>query len=64
MDFLHLSIIFFDLKTSGGAVKNEIIQNKELAEKLNKPSIRKFEKRKLHSFLQITFGVLILLICN
>ena len=25
---------FFDKKTAGGAVKNEIMQNKELAEKL------------------------------
>ena len=41
--------IFFDTKTSGGSVKNEIIFNKELAEKLHKPTIRKFEKRKLHS---------------
>ena len=36
-------------KASIGAVKNEIISNKELAEELNKPIIRKFEKRKVHS---------------
>ena len=48
---------FFDKKTgsfagkssSGGTVKNEIISNKELAEELHKPVIRKFEKRKVHS---------------
>ena len=33
-----------DKKTAVGAIKNEIIQNKELAEELHKPIIRKFEK--------------------
>ena len=28
---------FFDKKTSGGAVENKIMQNKELAEELHKP---------------------------
>ena len=41
--------IFFDRKTSGGTVKNEIISNKELAEELHKPIIRKSNKRKVHS---------------
>ena len=36
----------FDKKTVDGAVKKEIIQNKELAEELHKPIIRKFEKWK------------------
>ena len=40
---------FLDKKTSGGTVKNEIMSNKELAEELHKPIIRKFEKRKIHS---------------
>ena len=40
---------FFDLKTSGGTVKNEIISNKELAEELHKPIIRKCSKRNVHS---------------
>ena len=35
---------FFDEKTSGGTVKNEDISNKELAEELYKPIIRKFIK--------------------
>ena len=30
---------FFDKKTVGGADKNEIMQNKELADRLNKPII-------------------------
>ena len=38
-----------DKSTSGGTIKNEIISNKELAEKLHKPIIRKFNKRKVHS---------------
>ena len=41
---------FFEKKTAGGAVKNEIMQNKESAEKLREPINRKFEKRKVHSF--------------
>ena len=40
---------FFDKKTFGGTVENEIKSNNELAEKLLKPIIRKFEKRKVHS---------------
>ena len=39
---------FFDKKTSGGTVKNEFVSNKELAEELHKPIIRKFNKRKVH----------------
>ena len=35
-----------DKSTSGGTIKNEIISNKELAEELHKPIIRKFSKRK------------------
>ena len=37
---------FLDKKTSGGIVKNEIISNKELAEELHKPIIRKFKKKQ------------------
>ena len=33
---------FFDKKTPGGADKNEIVQNKELAEELHKTVARKF----------------------
>ena len=40
---------FFDKKTSGGGIKNEIISNTELAEELHKPLIKKFKKRKVHS---------------
>ena len=40
---------FFDKKTSGGTVKNEIIFNKELSKELHNPIIKKSEKRKVHS---------------
>ena len=39
-----------DKSTPRGAVKSEIVQNKELAKELHKPYIRKFEKRKVHSY--------------
>ena len=63
-DLLQFSINFLIKKTSGRGIKNENISNKELAEKLNKEIIRKFEKRKVHSpFIDNIWG-LILLICN
>ena len=34
---------FFDKKPSGSGIKNKIISNKELAEELHKPIIRKFK---------------------
>ena len=39
---------FFD-KTSDSGIKNENIFNKELADELQKPIIRKFNKKKVHS---------------
>ena len=36
---------FFDKKTSGSSIKIENISNKELAEELHKPIIRKIYKR-------------------
>ena len=47
---------FFDEKCSGGAVKNEIISNKELVEELYKPIIRKFEKKIHSSFINNVWG--------
>ena len=38
---------FFDKKSSGCGIKNENISNKELAEDLHKPIIRKFKKRNV-----------------
>ena len=44
MCLLQLFLNFFDKKTSGETVKNEIMYNKELGEKLHKSVIRKFKK--------------------
>ena len=38
---------FFDKKTSGSGIKNGNMLNKELAEELYKPTIRKLAKRKV-----------------
>ena len=54
---LQWFINFFDKKTSATrsndcvncGIKNESISNNELVEKLHKPIIGKFEKRKVHS---------------
>ena len=41
--------IFFDKKSSGGAIENENMSNKQLAKELYKQIIEKFKKRKVHS---------------
>ena len=46
LELFQRFISFLDEKTSG---ENEIIANKELAEELQKPIIRKFNKIKVHS---------------
>ena len=46
---LQWFINFLIKKTSGGAIKNEIISNKELAEELQNSITRKFKKRKVYS---------------
>ena len=48
-ELLHLVCKRFHKKNSDGAIKNEIISNRELAEELHKSITRKFEKRKIHS---------------
>ena len=57
---INVSFKFFDKKPSVSGIKNENISDQRLAEKLHKPVIRKFEKRKV----QAMFWVLIFLICN
>ena len=48
---------FFHKKTSGRAVKKEIISNKELSQELHKPIIRRFKKTKVNwSFLDNIWG--------
>ena len=45
-------------KTSVSGIKNEHISNKQLAEELHKPIIRKFKKRKVQSpFIDNIWGV-------
>ena len=41
--------IFFEKKSSSSGIKNENISNKQLAEELHKPIIRKFEGKKVQS---------------
>ena len=40
---------FFDKKSKGGGIKNEIKENQQLANELHKPIIRKFKKRREYS---------------
>ena len=46
IDLLQWLIKFFIKKIAYGAIKNEIMSNKELAEELHKPTIIKFKKSK------------------
>ena len=48
-DLLSMVYNLFDKGTSGGAIQNENMPNKELAEELQKAVIRKFKKTKIHS---------------
>ena len=49
VNLLQWSINFWIRKTSGGAIENENVLNKELAEELHKLIIKKFNKRKVRS---------------
>ena len=40
---------FFNIKSKGPGIKNEIKENQQLANELHKPIIRKFKKRKVYS---------------
>ena len=40
---------FFNKKSKGSGIKNEIKENQKLANELHKPIIRKFKKRKVYS---------------
>ena len=40
---------FFDKKSSGSGIKNEIKENKQMTKELYKPIIIKFEKRRVYS---------------
>ena len=55
------SMVFkcFDKKTCGRAIKDKTKQNRQLANELHKPLIRKFEKKKYIHHLKTIFEVLI-----
>ena len=55
---------FFNKKTKGSGIKNEIKQNQQLAEELHKPIIRNLKKEEFIHHLKTIFGVLIRFICN
>ena len=40
---------FFDKKSKGASIKNEIKENQQSANELHKPIVRKFKKRKVYS---------------
>ena len=40
---------FFDKKSKGSAIKNEIKENQQLANEIHKPIIRKFKRRKIYA---------------
>ena len=50
---------FFDKKSKGSGIKNEIKENQQLANELHKPIIEKFKKEKCILLLKIISGVLI-----
>ena len=50
---------FFDEKSTGSGMKNQITQNQQLAEELHKPIIRKFQKEKFIHHVKTIFGMLI-----
>ena len=48
---------YFDKKSSGSGIKDEIKQNEQLAEELHKPVIKKFKKRRAYfSFKDSIWG--------
>ena len=48
---------FFDKKSSGSCIKNENVSNKQLSGELQKPIMRKCNKRKVHSSFMAKFQV-------
>ena len=49
---------FFNKKSKGTCIKNEIKLNQQLAKELHKPILRKFKKRKVYSsFKDNVWGV-------
>ena len=48
VEFASMVHKFFNKKNSDGAVKIKIMPNQQLADKLHKPIIKKFEKQKVN----------------
>ena len=48
---------FFDKTSTGSGIKS--MSNQQLGNKVHKPIIRKFKRRKVYSFLKTIFEVLI-----
>ena len=48
---------FFDKKSIGSGIKNEIKQNQKLANELHRPIIRKFKNRNFIHHLKTIFEV-------
>ena len=46
---VSMDYIFFDKKWKGSGIKNEIKENQQLANKLHKPIIGKFKKRRVYA---------------
>ena len=51
---------FVDANAAVGAIKTGILPKQQLAEELNKPIIRNFERQKCTYLLKTKFGVLML----
>ena len=58
-DLASMIFEFFDKKSNGFGVNNEIKQNEQLAEELHKPIIKKLEIEEFILHLKTIFGVLI-----
>ena len=58
-DLASMIFGFFDKKSNGFGVNNEIKQNEQLAEELHKPIIKKLEIEEFILHLKTIFGVLI-----
>ena len=48
---------FFDKKSTGSGIRNEIKQNQQLTNELHKPNIRKLKKKVYSSFKDNIWGV-------
>ena len=58
-DLASMVYKYFDKRSKGSSVNNEIKQNKQSAEELNKPIIKKLKKEEFILHLRTISGVLI-----